>query len=83
MTTNIEKSNRRIKQGVVVSNKMTKTIVVNVARTMRHPKYEKIVTVNKKYYAHCENPDVKVGDTVRIMESRPLSKLKRWVVVGV
>jgi len=80
--TTTETSNRRVKQGVVLSNKMAKTVVVNVARSMRHPKYEKIVTVNKKYYAHCEDPNVKVGDTVRIQESRPLSRLKRWVVVG-
>jgi small subunit ribosomal protein S17 len=64
--------------GEVVSNKMTKTIVVRVSRRTQHPQFKKIITVNKKFYAHDENGEAKVGDRVRIVESRPLSKLKRW-----
>lgn len=71
---------RKVKQGVVVSNKMTKTVVVRVDRTLRHPKYEKVISRSKKYYAHHEEP-LQIGDKVTIMETRPLSKLKRWRVV--
>lgn len=73
---------RKVRQGVVLSNKMQKTLVVRVDRVMRHPKYGKVITRSKRYYAHCEDPSVKVGDSVRIMETRPLSRLKRWRVVG-
>ena len=72
---------RRVKQGVVVSDKMNKTVVVRVERKMRHPIYEKVIIRAKKYYAHDENNACKVGQTVVIMESRPLSKLKNWRVV--
>jgi small subunit ribosomal protein S17 len=77
-------STRKVKQGTVVSNKMEKTVVVRVDRTMRHPQYKKVVTVGKKYYAHYDNPEkpLKEGDVVTIMETRPLSKLKRWRVVA-
>ncbi len=71
---------KRTKQGVVVSNKMDKTIVVRVERTLRHPRYQKVISRSKRYYAHSEG-DHKVGDSVEIMETRPLSKLKRWRVV--
>lgn len=64
--------------GQVVSDKMTKTIVVEVARRVRHPRYPKVVTRYRKYYAHDEQEQAGVGDTVRIEEARPLSKLKRW-----
>ena len=73
--------NRKTKKGVVVSNKMEKTVVVKVERTIRHPLYDKIVTRAKKYYAHSETP-LQVGDEVKIIETRPLSKLKRWRVVA-
>lgn len=73
---------RKLKKGVVVSNKMQKTVVVKVDRTMRHPIYGKIVTRSKKYYAHNENDPLQIGDEVQIMETRPLSKLKRWRVVA-
>lgn len=73
---------RKIKKGIVVSNKMDKTVVVKVERTIRHPRYEKVVTRAKKYYAHNESTPLNVGDEVKIMETRPLSKLKRWRVVA-
>lgn len=77
-----ERGSRKVKKGVVVSNKMQKTVVVKVERTFSHPKYGKIVTRGKKYYAHNESCDLQVGDEVKIMETRPLSKLKRWRVVA-
>ncbi|MBC7225644.1 MAG: 30S ribosomal protein S17 [Thermoflexales bacterium] len=66
--------------GRVVSDKMQKTVVVQVERTRRHPLYGKVVRVRKKYYAHDEENSCRTGDLVRIVESRPLSRLKRWVV---
>jgi len=70
-------------QGVVVSDKMDKTIVVKVERRYQHPIYKKYIRRSKKYHAHDENNQCKMGDTVSIRECRPLSKLKRWeVVVG-
>ncbi len=72
---------RRVLSGVVVSNKMDKTVVVRVARTFRHPLYGKVVKVHKKYHAHDENNSCQEGDEVRILEARPLSKTKRWVVI--
>ncbi|MBS0622893.1 MAG: 30S ribosomal protein S17 [Verrucomicrobia bacterium] len=78
----IERTVRRKKRGVVVSNKMDKTLVVRVDRTLRHPQYDKVITCAKKYYAHDENNTYHAGDKVEIMETRPLSKLKRWRVVG-
>lgn len=78
-----EESGRKIKQGLVVSNKMQKTVIVRVEKTMRHPQYGKVVTRFKKYHAHYDQPDkpLKEGDKVTIQETRPLSKLKRWRVV--
>jgi small subunit ribosomal protein S17 len=66
------------KVGSVVSDKMAKTIVVEVTRRVPHPLYKRIVTKRKKFYAHDEQGQAKVGDVVRIIESRPMSKLKRW-----
>ena len=74
---------RKQRVGEVVSNKMTKTIVVRVERRFAHPKFKKIVTSYKKFYAHDEKSEARLGDTVRIEESRPLSKLKRWKLVEV
>ena len=74
---------RKQRVGEVVSNKMTKTIVVRVERRYPHAKFKKIVTSYKKFYAHDEKSQAKPGDTVRIEESRPLSKLKRWTLVEV
>jgi small subunit ribosomal protein S17 len=66
------------KVGEVTSTKMAKTIVVEVTRRVPHPVYKRIVTKKKKFYAHDEEQSAKVGDVVRILEHRPLSKLKRW-----
>jgi small subunit ribosomal protein S17 len=74
---------KRVMQGVVVSDKMDKTIVVKVERRYQHPIYKKYIRRSKKYHAHDENNQCKIGETVSIRECRPLSKLKRWeVVVG-
>jgi small subunit ribosomal protein S17 len=64
--------------GKVTSAKMQKTIVVEVQRLVQHPKYRRVVRISKKFYAHDEKREAKPGDTVRIVASRPLSKLKRW-----
>lgn len=69
--------------GTVTSNKMDKTVVVRVERRVPHPKYGKIVTKSSKFYAHNDENKAKLGDRVRIIETRPLSKLKRWRVVEV
>ena len=73
---------RKQRVGVVVSDKADKTVVVKVERRLRHPLYGKSVARTKKYHAHDENNEYKVGDTVRITETRPLSKTKRWRVIG-
>ena len=73
-----QKKKRSEKVGHVVSTKMTKTIVVEVSRRVPHPLYRRIVTKRKKLYAHDEKGLAKLGDRVRIVETRPLSKLKRW-----
>jgi len=67
--------------GIVVSNKMDKTVTVEVTRKIRHPKYQKVFERTKKYYAHDESDSLAIGQKVRIVETRPLSKLKRWRVV--
>ena len=64
--------------GVVTSAKMQKTIVVRVTRQIQHPLYERYVRVSKKFYAHDEQGEARLGDTVRIVETRPMSKQKRW-----
>jgi small subunit ribosomal protein S17 len=78
-----ERNARKVREGVVVSNKMDKTAVIAVVERVRHPKYAKFVLRTKKLYAHDETNDVQVGDRVRVMETRPLSKNKRWRVVEV
>lgn len=76
-----ERGRRREKTGVVVSNKMAKTVVVRVSRSQRHPLYGKVIKQAKKYYAHDDEAHtLNVGDKVTIVECRPLSKLKRWRV---
>lgn len=84
MTTGNE-TKKRVKEfvGKVISNKMDKTVVVAVERKFPHPLYEKQVKKTKKFYAHDEENKCNEGDIVRIRESRPLSKLKRWVVVEI
>ena len=73
---------KRIMQGVVVSDKMDRTVVVNVERKFPHPLYKKYIKRSKRYHAHDENNTHKVGDTVSIQECRPLSKNKKWEVVS-
>ena len=70
--------NKNEKVGEVVSAKMTKTIVVEVTRRVPHPMYKRIINKRSKFYAHDETGQAAVGDTVRIVETRPMSKLKRW-----
>lgn len=77
------RGNRKERVGEVISNKMTKTVVVRVTRRHPHPKFKKVITSFSKFYAHDEKQEAKVGDRVRIVETRPLSKLKRWRLVEV
>ena len=77
------KERRKQLIGVVTSDKMDKTVVVKVERRYRHPLYKKVVTSAKKYMAHDEENACRVGDTVRIVESRPLSRQKRWTVEAI
>jgi small subunit ribosomal protein S17 len=74
---------RRSKTGRVVSDKMDKTVVVSVERLRRHPIYKRVVRLSSKFKAHDQENSAKVGDTVRIEESRPLSREKRWTVVEI
>ena len=74
---------RKTRQGVVISNKVDKTITVTIKWKEKHPIYGKFVNKTKKYHAHDEKNDCQVGDTVLIMETRPLSKTKRWRVVEI
>src|SRR5580693_895135 len=84
VTVNVAATGKRKERvGEVVSNKMAKTIVVRVERRFPHQKFKKIVTAYKKFYAHDEKAEAKIGDTVRIQETRPLSKLKRWQLIEV
>jgi len=78
-----ERAARKVREGVVVSNAMDKTAVVAVVDRVRHAKYNKFVLRTKKLHAHDETNDVNVGDKVRVMETRPLSKTKRWRIVDV
>ncbi|MGH7940154.1 MAG: 30S ribosomal protein S17 [Limisphaerales bacterium] len=78
-----KRGNRKERVGEVVSNKMTRTIVVRVQRRFPHPQFKKIVTAYKKFYAHDEKAEAKIGDTVRIQETRPMSRLKRWKLVEI
>jgi small subunit ribosomal protein S17 len=81
MTT--DRGRRKVRTGVVVSDKMDKTVLVRIDRQVRHPLYGKTVRRSSKLAAHDEANDAHVGDTVRVMETRPLSKTKRWRVVEV
>jgi small subunit ribosomal protein S17 len=81
---NVEaRGKRKERVGEVISSKMAKTIVVRVQRRFQHLKYKKIVTAYKKFYAHDEKGEAKPGDRVRIVETRPMSKLKRWQLVEI
>lgn len=78
-----QQKNRKEREGEVVSDKMDKTIVVRVDRRFRHPLYKKVLTRSKKFFAHDAEGTAKTGDVVKIRETRPLSKLKRWELVEV
>jgi small subunit ribosomal protein S17 len=77
------RTHRKERTGEVISDKMEKTIIVRVERRFRHPKFKKVVTSYKKFYAHDEKREAKVGDRVLIAETRPLSKTKSWRLVQV
>ncbi|OFX19515.1 MAG: 30S ribosomal protein S17 [Bacteroidetes bacterium GWA2_31_9] len=82
----MEELNRNLRKervGVVVSSKMDKSIVIVVKRKEKHPKYGKFVNKTSKFYAHDEKNDCNIGDTVKVMESRPMSRLKRWRLVEI
>ncbi len=78
-----ERAQRKVREGVVVSDKMEATIVVAIVERVRHPRYGKTVQRTKKLYVHDEKSEAKVGDRVRVTETRPLSKLKRWRLVEI
>ncbi len=73
-----ERNQRKVFAGIVVSDKMQKTIVVSVERKQKHPLYKKLVIINKKYHVHDENEEAKINDRVEIIETRPLSKTKKY-----
>ncbi len=75
--------NRKVRTGEVVSSKMDKTVVVKIERKILHPVFRKIIKKTKKLYAHDGDNSCKVGDTVQVVETRPLSKSKRWKVVSI
>jgi small subunit ribosomal protein S17 len=79
----VERAARKVREGIVVSDKMDNTIVVAIVERVRHPKYGKTVQRTKKLYAHDATNDAKIGDRVRVSETRPLSKLKRWRLVEI
>ena len=81
--TSLQRGHRKERVGNVVSDKMNKTIVVRVERRFRHPRFKKVVTAYSKFYAHDEKNEAKVGDRVRIQETRPLSKTKSWRLVEI
>ena len=85
MTTELttERKLRKTRVGVVTSNKMEKTITVSVVRKLKHPKYGKFLKKTKKFHAHDEKNECNIGDTVKIMETRPLSATKRWRLVEI
>jgi small subunit ribosomal protein S17 len=82
-TSEAARAKRKERVGEVISSKMAKTIVVRVERRFAHPKFKKVVTGYKKLYAHDEKSEAKVGDRVRLEETRPLSKIKRWRLVEI
>ena len=79
----MERGLRKTRMGIVVSDKMDKTITVEIRERVKHPLYGKIVNRTKKFKAHDENNEAGIGDTVRIMETRPISKDKRWRLVEI
>lgn len=79
----MKKADRKTREGVVVSDKMTKTVVVLIERRVRHPLYQKVIRIANKFKAHDEKEICSVGDRVKIMETRPMSADKRWTVIEV
>jgi small subunit ribosomal protein S17 len=79
----VERGKRKSKVGIVTSDKMNKSRVITVERNVKHPLYKKYVKKSSKFMAHDENNESKIGDRVRIMETRPLSALKRWRIVEI
>jgi small subunit ribosomal protein S17 len=79
----VERNKRKLREGRVISNRMNKTIVVAVERRFRHPRYVKIIRRTSKLYAHDDKNQCQIGDKVKVAETRPLSRLKRWRVVEV
>ena len=77
------RNGRKVREGTVVSNKMNKTIVISIVDRVPHPRYSKFVARTKKLYAHDETNDAQIGDRVRVMETRPMSKQKRWRLIEV
>jgi small subunit ribosomal protein S17 len=77
------RSMRKVRTGIVVSDKMDKSIIIRIDRTIRHTTYSKIVRTSSKLYAHDEKNEAKTGDKVKVMETRPLSKTKRWRLVEI
>jgi len=82
MNQEVRVSKRKTHKGVVVSNKMQKTVVIKLERTLPHPRYGKVITRAKKIYAHNDGETLPVGAVVEVVETRPMSKLKRWRVIG-
>ncbi len=78
-----ERGRRKVREGIVVSSVMDKTVVVAITERVRHPRYQRTVQRTKRLYVHDAEGESKVGDTVRVMETRPISKLKRWRLVEV
>lgn len=78
-----ERNDRKVMRGTVTSNKMQKTLVIQVDRKVKHPLYEKFVSRRTKLYAHDENNEAKIGDVVEVTQTRPLSKLKCWRLVRI
>jgi small subunit ribosomal protein S17 len=79
----VQRNKRKVREGWVTSNRMNKTIVVAVQRQFRHPRYEKMIRRTSKLYAHDDQNQCRIGDKVQVMETKPLSKLKRWRLVQV
>jgi small subunit ribosomal protein S17 len=79
----VERNRRKVREGIVVSTKMDKTVVVAVIDRVQHPRYRKTLQQTRKLYAQDDTNDARVGDRVRIAETRPLSKLKRWRLVEI
>jgi len=78
-----KKSNRKTRVGIVVSDSQAKTVIVRVDRRAAHPKYQKVITRSKRYHVHDEHKEARLGDRVEIIESRPLSRLKRWRLAAI